>query len=103
MLVKKNVNYFFFFNYFLVSFIVIFFSPSFFDILENDSLSYINKENIRQSLYPTLILLFFNNYEYIVIFQIIFLSLSLGLLAITLKIFGLNLERNINYNVLFYK
>jgi len=89
MLVKNNINYFYFLFYFLISLVVIYFSPSFFDILENDSLSYINKENIRQSLYPTLILLFFNNYEYIVIFQIIFLSLSLGLLAISLKIFGL--------------
>lgn len=89
MLEKNNINYFYFLFYFLISLVVIYFSPSFFDILENDSLSYINKENIRQSLYPTLILLFLNNYENIVIFQIFFLSLSLSLLAISLKIFGL--------------
>ena len=89
MLEKNDINYFYFFFYFLISLIVIYFSPSFFDILENDSLSYVNKENIRQSLYPTLILLFSNNYENVVIFQIFFLSLSLSLLAISLKIFGL--------------
>ena len=89
MLVKNNINYFYFLFYFLISLVVIYFSPSFFDILENDSLSYVNKENIRQSLYPTLILLFLNNYENIVIFQIFFLSLSLSLLAISLKIVGL--------------
>ncbi len=89
MLVKNNINYFYFLFYFLISLVVIYFSPSFFNILDNDSLSYINKENIRQSLYPTLILLFLNNYENIVIFQIFSLSLSLGLLAISLKVFGL--------------
>ena len=89
MLVKNNINYFYFLFYFLISLVVIYFSPSFFDILDNDSLSYINKANIRQSLYPTLILLFLNNYENLVMFQIIFLSLSLSLLAISLKVFGL--------------
>ena len=63
---------------------------SFFEILENDSLSYINNESIRSALYPSLIDFFETNYNYVIIFQVIFLALSIVFLVQVLSEFVFN-------------
>ena len=62
---------------FLLTSLIIYNSFSFFPILENDSLSYINNESIRLSIYPLLIDTLNNNHKLIIFFQISYLSLSI--------------------------
>ena len=62
---------------FLFTSLIIYNSFSFFPILENDSLSYINNESIRLSIYPLLIDTLNNNHKLIIFFQISYLSLSI--------------------------
>ena len=76
--------------FFFISLIIILFSPSLFERLENDSYSYINNENIRLSLYPLLIDIFNTNYEYLVTLQIFTLALSISFLALSICSFGVN-------------
>ena len=76
--------------FFFISLIIILFSPSLFERLENDSYSYINNENIRLSLYPLLIDIFNTNYEYLVTLQIFTLALSITFLAVSICSFGVN-------------
>ena len=74
----------FFFSLFACVF-VIFSSPSFFPIIENDSFSYINNESIRLSLYPYLIDLFEENLKRVIYFQIIVFSISIASITLALK------------------
>ena len=90
MLEKINSKIFNFLLLFFISLSIIFYSPSFFEILENDSLSYINNESIRFALYPSLIDFFETNYNYIIIFQVIFLALSIVFLVQVLSEFVVN-------------
>ena len=90
MLEKINSKIFNFLFLFFISLSIIFYSPSFFEILENDSLSYINNESIRFALYPSLIDFFETNYNYVIIFQVIFLALSIVFLVQVLSEFVVN-------------
>ena len=90
MLEKINSKIFNFLLLFFISLSIIFYSPSFFEILENDSLSYINNESIRFALYPSLIDFFETNYNYVIIFQVIFLALSIVFLVQVLSEFVVN-------------
>ena len=90
MLEKINSKIFNFFLLFFISLSIIFYSPSFFEILENDSLSYINNESNRFALYPSLIDFFETNFNYVIIFQVIFLALSIVFLVQVLSEFVVN-------------
>ena len=87
MLEKINSKIINFLLLFFISLLIIFYSPSFFEILENDSFSYINNESIRYALYPSLIDFFQTNYNYVIIFQVIFLALSIVFLVQVLSKF----------------
>ena len=90
MLENINSKIFNFLFLFFISLSIIFYSPSFFEILENDSLSYINNESNRFALYPSLIDFFETNYNYVIIFQVIFLALSIVFLVQVLSEFVFN-------------
>ena len=90
MLEKINSKIFNFLLLFFISSSIIFYSPSFFEILENDSLSYINNESIRSALYPSLIDFFKTNFNNVILFQVIFLALSIVFLVQVLSKFVIN-------------
>ncbi len=73
---------FLFFSFLIYS--IIYFSPSFFPLIENDSLSYVNNESIRLSLYPFIIDIFNEKMDNILYFQVFLLSISLSLLIFSL-------------------
>tara|TARA_B100000989_G_scaffold19917_1_gene13108 strand:+ start:1611 stop:3011 length:1401 start_codon:yes stop_codon:yes gene_type:complete len=88
---KLNKDFFFFLFLFLIALIWLIISPSFFGTFEPDSLSYINGESARTSIYPYLIGFFFQQnlkYNYLIYFQIFFLTFSLILLLIVLRVRG---------------
>lgn len=93
----KNIYFNFFLLFFLTN-VIINYSFSFFPIIESDSLSYINNENIRLAIYPFIIDLFKGNYDLIINFQISFLSLSIVMLIFSLR----KIEVNLLFIAIFY-
>ena len=71
---------------FLITFLIIFFSPSFFYSLEADSISYIAKNSSRLSIYPTIIEIFGkNSLNHLFYFQTVIFSISLTFLSYCLQ------------------
>lgn len=76
---------------FLFTYLVIYYSFSFFPILEQDSFSYLNNESIRLSIYPLLIDILQNDYQLVIFFQISYLSLSI--VALIYGLFKININK----------
>lgn len=91
---RLNRDFYIFLLFFIIAFIWLIKSPSFFGILEPDSLSYIHGDAIRTSIYPYLIDFFYEEnfkYTFLIYFQIFFLTCSLIFLLIVLRMKGQNL------------